>query len=162
MAKCDYPQKVLDKGTRSKTGKIYNEDVLVPCGKCYNCRMRRIRSWIFRLKKECEVSKSAYFVTLTYDTKNVPLTKNKYMTLSVATVSNELNDKGKFKTVSSDPQKFFKQLRKIEPNIKYYLAAEYGGKTKRPHYHLILFNIENIENVHKTWIYGDVHHGTVT
>lgn len=109
--------------------------------------MRRLRQWIFRLQKEYKVSSSAYFITLTYDTQNVPLSKNLFMTLD-----------------KSDVQKFFKRLRKREghQNIKYYLVGEYGTKNKRPHYHAIIFNLDDIENVHREWGKGDVHHGTVT
>lgn len=43
-----------------------------------------------------------------------------------------------------DLQLFFKRLRKAHPvgtiPLKYYAVGEYGGKTYRPHYHIILFN----------------------
>lgn len=44
-----------------------------------------------------------------------------------------------------DVQLFFKRLRFSLDNIssvpiKYYAVGEYGGKTMRPHYHIILFN----------------------
>ena len=42
---------------------------------------RRTSGWSFRLVKEGERSNSALFVTLTYDTAFVPITKNGYMTL---------------------------------------------------------------------------------
>lgn len=158
MAKCDYPQKVLDKGTRSKTGKVYNDDVVVSCGKCYNCRMRRIRSWIFRLKKEYEVSVTAHFITLTYDNQHVPITSNGFMTLHESTQKSPGT-----KYQSSHAQKFFKKLRKLENRkLTYYLIGEYGGVTQRPHYHAIIFNVSNQENIDKAWIYGSVHIGTVT
>jgi len=40
--------------------------------------------------------------------------------------------------------------------IRYYLCGEYGEKTKRAHYHLILFNIElgNIQSITKSWQKG--------
>lgn len=50
-----------------------------------------------------------------------------------------------------DLQKYFKRLRKLEKKkIKYYACGEYGGKRKRPHYHIILFNT-NAENIVKAW-----------
>ncbi len=102
--------------------------------------MRRVSGWSFRLIKQAEVSASALFVTLTYQPENVKLSKNGFMTLS-----------------KEDVQKFFKRLRKKnieyhknmcikhnknyeELKIKYYACGEYGGKTNRPHYHIILFN----------------------
>jgi hypothetical protein len=128
---------------------------LVPCSKCLNCKRRRASSWSIRLVKEGERSTSALFVTLTYDTKYVPITKNGYMNLS-----------------KTDLQKFFKRLRKCHENlleaksIKYYAAGEYGGKTKRPHYHIVLFNA-NAEYVNRAWALdnkpiGNIHIGTIT
>ena len=54
-----------------------------------------------------------------------------------------------------DVQLFIKKLRKqnakhTKNKIKYFAVGEYGGLTARPHYHLIIFNVhdrEDIENV---------------
>jgi len=117
----------------------------VPCGKCYDCLARRISGWSYRLVKEAEVSSSAFFITLSYDNENVPITKNKFMTVK-----------------KTDVQKFFKRLRKLNTEkIKYYCAAEYGTKGKRPHYHIIMFNVD-IETVDRAWTLGRVHSGSVT
>ena len=53
----------------------------VPCGKCPDCVKKRTSQWSFRLRKQAEVSTSAYFITLTYDTEHVPITPNGFMTL---------------------------------------------------------------------------------
>ena len=52
----------------------------------------------------------------------------------------------------SDLQKFFKRLRKLntQTKLKYYAVGEYGGKTNRPHYHIILFN-SNENHVELSW-----------
>jgi hypothetical protein len=44
----------------------------------------------------------------------------------------------------SEFQKFMKRLRKAFPNkrIRYYMCGEYGEKSRRPHYHAILFGID--------------------
>lgn len=64
-----------------------------------------------------------------------------------------------------DVQLFFKRLRKAHPSgqnsIKYYAAGEYGGKTARPHYHLIMFNAL-VELIQDAWPKGQVHYGTLT
>ncbi len=108
----------------------------LPCGKCPNCMKRRTSGWSFRLVKEGEVSETALFVTLTYDTNYVPLTKNGYMTLD-----------------KRDIQTFMKRLRKdSDRKLKYYICGEYGGKRNRPHYHAIIFNADP-EKVEKAWSY---------
>lgn len=131
----------------------------VPCGKCYNCKRRRVSSWSFRLMQEYKVASTGYFVTLTYDTQYVPISKKGYMSLDKKHLQN-----------------FFKRLRQWhakQDSIKYYAVGEYGGKTYRPHYHIIVFNA-NIEFIEKSWsdcvnkkekIYrklGSIHYGTLT
>ena len=69
-----------------------------------------------------------------------------------------------------DIQLFMKRLRKNEPlKLKYYCAGEYGGKTFRPHYHMILFNCLDVENLRKCWIdpkngdsLGNIHVGSAS
>lgn len=90
-------------------------EIPVPCGKCPNCVARRISHWSFRLMQEEKQSTSAYFITYTYDTQHVPISKNGFM---------ELRKK--------DMQDYLKRLRKSQWNkgnvtpLKYYLAGEYG------------------------------------
>lgn len=106
--------------------KVTGEFVQVPCGKCPDCLARLISGWSFRLVQEGKDADSALFVTLTYNTDSVPLTRAGYMTLQKA-----------------DVQKFMKRLRFAHTGakpIRYFAVGEYGGKTMRPHYHLILFN----------------------
>jgi len=122
----------------------------LPCGKCPPCKKRRTSGWSFRLTKEGERSNSALFITLTYDTEYVPITKNGFMNLDL-----------------TDIQKFFKRLRKrTNEKIKYYAVGEYGSSKKRPHYHIILFNA-NKEHIIDSWTIdnkpiGSVHIGDVS
>lgn len=128
---------------------ITTEWMALPCGKCPGCMKRRTSGWSFRLVKEGERSETALFVTLTYDSKYVPITKKGFMSLNKA-----------------DVQKFMKRLRKLsERNLKYYACGEYGSKRDRPHYHLIIFNADP-EKVEKAWSLenkslGQIYIGTV-
>jgi len=124
--KCITPFHVKDKFT--------GQYIPVPCSKCPPCKKRRTSGWSYRLVKEGERSKSALFVTLTYNTESVPITKNGFMNLDKA-----------------DVQKFMKRLRKLsKEKLKYYICGEYGTKRMRPHYHLIIFNADR-EKVEKAW-----------
>lgn len=150
MAECLTPFTVKNKFT--------GEQIPVPCGKCPECLARRTSGWSFRLMLEEERSSSAQFITLTYDTTTVPISKNGFMDLS-----------------KHDIQKFFKRLRKQHQSsnayshdmagnilpIRYYCVGEYGGKTKRPHYHIILFNAK-IDLLQPAWDKGQIHYGIVT
>lgn len=104
------------------------ETVTAACNKCPECRARRASAWSFRLRQEEKVSISSYFITVTYDTLEVPVTARKHLSLR-----------------KKDVQKFIKRIRKAhkqEQSIKYYAVGEYGGRTFRPHYHIIIFNAE--------------------
>lgn len=140
MAECITPFTVKNKLT--------NESQAVPCGKCPACYARRVSQWSFRLMQEEKQSQNAHFITLTYDTKYVPITANSYMQLNKA-----------------DVQKFLKRLRKRStgelPGIKYFCVGEYGGKSLRPHYHIVMFNVQ-IEHIQGAWDRGSVHYGSVT
>lgn len=123
-----------------------NVPISVPCGRCIQCKKRKTSEWSFRLMQQDKTAYISSFVTLTYDTAHVPISKKGYMSVS-----------------KGDIQLFFKRLRKSLPNVQviYFLAAEYGPQTFRPHYHCILFNAP-AENIRRAWGAGDVHIGTVT
>lgn len=112
----------------------------LPCGKCAECLSRRMSGWAFRLQKEMEHCDTALFVTLTYNTENIPIAEN-----------------GKFTLKKRDIQLFFKRLRRIcsrnlerRQTIKYYIVGEYGDQFNRPHYHAILFNATGLE-IEQAW-----------
>lgn len=111
------------------------------CGKCYDCRMERIRQWAFRLCKEAERSSSAFFITLTLAPKHIQRSPNGFKTL----------DKRQL-------QLYWKRLRKTQKTkIKYYAVGEYGTQNKRPHYHAIVYNVEDVEQINKCWQLGYVY-----
>lgn len=129
----------------AKTKDMTRPEVPVPCGKCPECVARRTSAWSFRLMQEDKISSMSNFITLTYDTKHVPISRAGYMSLS-----------------KRDIQLFFKRLRKLNENqIKYFMSGEYGSQTMRPHYHIILFNCA-IETIQEAWALGRVHYGTVS
>lgn len=119
--------------------------VPVPCGKCPECKSRRVSGWSFRLMQQDKQAETSLFVTFTYDTRHVPITQKGFMSLR-----------------KKDMQLFFKKLRKKNPyKIKYYYCGEYGGKTNRPHYHAVIFNAL-YEHIESSWELGETHYGTVT
>lgn len=106
-------------------------DVNVPCGHCIGCRLDRSRQWADRMMLELDHSKTAIFLTLTYDDFNVPLA----CVLDDGSPLFSLNKR--------DVQLFMKRLRKAFSGreIRFYLSGEYGTETHRPHYHVILFGL---------------------
>lgn len=104
--------------------------MLLPCGKCAFCIKKVIDSWCVRLQHEMEVSSSAFFLTLTYNDEHLP-------------EGAELSKR--------DLQLFIKRLRKKNPGIRYFAVGEYGTEGGRPHYHVILFNLIDLELVTSSW-----------
>lgn len=134
---CRTPFYVVDENKQS---------IAVPCGKCPACLKRRVSGWSFRLMTERNNSLSANFITLTYDGHSVPITRSGFMSLS-----------------KKHLQDFFKRLRKASSRniaIKYYAVGEYGGKSYRPHYHIILFNAD-ISLIQQAWSKDGKHIGAV-
>lgn len=118
----------------SKTG----GDFIVPCGKCIGCRAAKAKEWTQRLLNEQAYWPTESFITLTYDDDHYP-------------------EGGKI--VKKDLQCFFKKLRKkLDPyRIKYFACGEYGENTLRPHYHIIIFGIDERMDkiVYESWPYGE-------
>lgn len=145
----------------------------VPCGKCLPCQKKRRSEWSLRLEHEYMFSDSAFFITLTYDENSLPRTKEGYPTLVKKHVQNYIkrlrNDHVRYVTQQLKISK--KEVKNVSKPIRYYTVGEYGSKTRRPHYHILLFNydIANISPLSNQWKntntnipYGHVDIGTVT
>lgn len=115
----------------------------VPCGKCNFCLETRRNEWTFRLTQEQKKASSSYFITLTYSPENLP------------------SDAG---LVKEHLVNFMKRLRKVNTHkVRFYAVGEYGTETERPHYHVIMFNLDDkqVPNVEKIWGLGHAYFGTV-
>lgn len=106
--------------------------LLIPCGTCYGCRMEYAQLWSIRCQHEAALYDRNLFVTLTYDDAHLKW----HRSLEVR-----------------DVQLFLKRLRRRFDGhlslpersgaapIRYFAAGEYGAETDRPHWHLLLFNL---------------------
>lgn len=131
------------------TRKVESNIYTLPCGKCPKCYQRRINGWTHRLLEEEKISSSSYFLTLTYDNEKVPI------------IENQTTKHCQLTLLKRDIQLFIKRLRKANKNtLKYFLCGEYGDKTMRPHYHMILFNAHE-KTISKAWEKGHIYYGDV-
>lgn len=132
----------------------YNKVYKVPCNSCDECLLNRAKKKAAQLMIENYDRKDpsgSWFVTLTYDDNHIPY--------------NEVYNKGELVSIEEslppkDPYLYeFKKDRKkcIKPfidNLSYYAmtkygderpmwfyCGEYGGLTKRPHFHMIIFGL---------------------
>lgn len=138
--KCKYP---FMRKTNPSTGELYTKEQRLdstpfPCGRCIPCRVNKRKIWTHRIELEAEQSDYSIFVTLTYDDENIPNPPN---------------------VSKSEVQNFLKRLRDYyKKPFRYYAVGEYGDKTKRPHYHLIIFNMHWMHKgcIEKAWKKGFV------
>lgn len=111
--------------------------IQVPCGDCLGCKLDHANMWATRCVLEAQNWPISCMITLTYNDKNLPKTKD-----------------GKPTLYKKDVQDFIKRLRyhekgfaewknpkthKIEKPIRYFYCGEYGSKG-RSHYHILIFN----------------------
>lgn len=136
---------------------VQSQQLFVPCGKCYDCRLQKRQSWCFRMQQELQARPTAFFVTLTYSEENVPNRQfdvkhlDRYETENFYTLSKE--DASNFIATMQKElrRRFFVEgfsksgRRRNVALVRYYLIGEYGDKchvvegTNRPHYHAILY-----------------------
>lgn len=110
----------------------------VPCGKCAFCLMNKRSQWMFRIYYEMRTQdQPGWFLTLTYNEKHVRRTSD-----------------GRLSLRFRDVQLFLKKLRKAKHYAKYICVGEYGSKTHRPHYHMLLWTDCVPERLEKFWTSG--------
>ena len=128
----------------------------VPCGKCIECQQAKHQEYLLRALMEyrqtTEINNGfVYFDTLTYSNKHLP------------------RFKGMPCFRKKDLSVCLKKLRvyleragyDVKGHLKYFITSEFGGKTHRPHYHVLFFiSIPNLDvkkfwkALRKSWIYG--------
>lgn len=125
----------------------------ISCGKCIECLKRDQKEWCFRMLQEYEVTRTGVFVTLTYNDADLPTNSDGIGTLCYR-----------------DVQLFLKRLRKAYVNVKsindfdnlrYWVCGEYGKRTGRPHYHLIIYGLKRKYwyLINKCWCHGFIYLG---
>lgn len=116
----------------------YKKGVLeYKCGACPECLRDLANPWVLRCVYEARSHKHNCMVTLTYDS---------YLYDSRGRVLGEKTPDPDIKVSKRHVQLFIKRLRKwysgiSDEKIKYRVAAEYGSRTHRAHYHIILFGV---------------------
>lgn len=128
---CYRPLRILNPSKEfSYRNKFFLE---VPCGKCAQCRARKVSDFGVRAYFEgIQTSKlkgAVYFCTFTYSDANAPYA-----------VDEETGEMF-LAFCKRDIQLYFKQLRKKLgfECVRYLLSCEYGDATNRPHYHAIIY-----------------------
>lgn len=95
------------------------EALRVSCGRCLGCRKAKARAWAFRCRLEFAQCEEACWATLTYSERYKPPTLSKW-----------------------DFSSYLKRLRsRTGTGVRFFGCGEYGDRSARPHYHVILFGL---------------------
>lgn len=91
--------------------------MLVPCGKCNPCRIRRASEWALRIYHELPYHKAASFVRLSYNDENLPPGQS---------------------VTKDELRNYLRRLKARIGSFKYLACGEYGETNERPHYHVLI------------------------
>lgn len=109
--------------------------IKIPCGKCLECLRDRQNEWVVRLFMESKYHSNILFFTLTYSPQSVPELVDQDGVVYKSVFKKHLQDW--FKRFRQRYKKTFGE----NAQLKYFITSEYGPKTKRPHYHGLIFGI---------------------
>lgn len=154
------PYSYMQNGLQKSSKQVWQDQWItewtpIPCGQCIGCRIDYSRMWADRCMLEAQQYEHNAFITLTYDPEHLPPLKE---VLDV-----ETGEIGQWPSlVPDDLTKFMKDLRNYYMNkcnhtgIRFYACGEYGGKSGRPHFHVLVFNLPPLPDM-KHWFTTDAH-----
>lgn len=116
----------------------------LPCGGCLGCRTAQAKAWALRCQLELKDHERAAFTTLTYDDNHLPATLSR-----------------------RHLQLFLKRARKVlgsGRSLRFFASGEYGETNYRPHYHAILYGVDERDRdlLHDAWGSGHTKTANVT
>lgn len=158
--RCLYPRTVgflSDGKTITWSQKNYSKEYAtfqLPCSKCIECRLEYARQWAVRSVHEASIHEQNSFITLTYSDEKLKSPKLQYrdFQLFIKKLRKHIHDQETeklfpnvteikarnqlFKGLSKDTQDSIRE----RSQISIFVTGEYGDKTKRPHWHALIFN----------------------
>lgn len=150
-------------------GKEYVQEC--PCGKCLACLHNEQDSWCIRLRETCDAYKDFVYDTLTFNQDSITYFDVTEQVLDerriISPESMKLLERYSFydketgeiryyspaidRSVVRDwirqGRELFVHHHKYRPKMKYFVVEEYGPKTSRPHFHLLMFGISKIDYI---------------
>lgn len=135
----------------------------IACGRCADCLLKHARHWAIRCMHEKQMHRYNSFVTLTYNDKHLPpsgslhhydfqcfmkrlraqihscseVTRYETGNSQIARQEGGIPTPGLLYTLVGQTHSILPK-----PDLKYFMAGEYGEKNLRPHYHALLFGVD--------------------
>lgn len=166
---CFYPIPALaDDGKVQLHPPLGSANLLVPCGGCLGCRVQKSQEWATRIMHEMQDHTQANFLTLTYDKEHCPRDlQPRDLELFLKRIRVEVARHNPTLLVNRPGSLYERKLR-------YFAVGEYGDRTERPHYHMVLFGcgfademphgakLKKSSLLDELWGHGAVRYGQVT
>lgn len=127
---------------------LYPSSRIVPCGKCAACLSNRRTAWVSRLSYELYHSSNGHFFTLTFDDDHLVYDIKTRNPVALMDLASDFIVKIRSKI-----------FRKQRSPLKYFVVSEYGPKTCRPHFHMLLFNLPldvDLRTIENLWYHGNI------
>lgn len=142
---------------------VDQNNMIVPCGKCIACRIKKRQEWAMRMLHEKTSWKDSLFLTLTYDDLHLPFGNKNLPTLRkdhLQKFMKRLRHHLRIRYNVYNPRVNGKPLKRyMTYPLRYFACGEYGENTQRPHYHAIIFGLsqfkEHREIIKNCWPYCD-------
>lgn len=140
-----------------------------PCRKCIPCLLHRQKAWVARLVEELRAHPFNYFVTLTYNDDNVPVTEDGEMCFNkehLIKLNRDMRERfqrglllNPVESLILGSPKYLELPKDVK--YRYYITSEYGPTTQRPHYHGVWYGLPEslalVEVLFRSlWPYGFV------
>ncbi|AXH77400.1 MAG: replication initiator protein [Microviridae sp.] len=133
----------------------------VPCRRCIFCLQEKRDNWTFRVGQEYKKARTAYFITLTYDDQHLPIDNKGRAYLDKKQLVGFLK-RLRIRN-EREIEKYWRARENSTPmpkmaKTKYFACGEYGSKKKRPHYHIIVFNLfpNTLKYLNELWTEGNI------
>ena len=129
--------------TRIVAGRRHTQKV--PCGKCPECKRSQQNEYVFKCVQAARDLGNVWFITLTYNNDNVPVTFDEDGEIDeetgefldeLLTLRREDIKLWKKRVKKAYEKKYGERLE-----LNYLICGEYGPQTHRPHYHAMFFGL---------------------
>lgn len=138
---CYHPIPAHQGGTGEKVRlwpPVGTANLQLPCGRCLGCATDLATDWAHRAELEASHWQNNSFLTLTYDEAHLP--ENAHLRPADLTRFIKRLRRGLDR---QDPA----LLRHPSSGLRYLASGEYGDKSSRPHFHILLFNCDFADKV---------------
>lgn len=134
-AGCSRPLYVLP----AERGRVVSKDTIgavrISCGKCFGCALTRKSMLVGRMAGEAAMSVRTVLVTLTYR----DVERQGCYPFGKHPKGNGVPPERASKLLLDDVRAFRKSLVKRYGGVQYVIAGEYGSRTRRAHWHALVF-----------------------